>query len=246
MKLGILTAVWKRPELTALVLNYYRQLKVKGIEFEFMAVVSSMDDWTMAKNLGWDAMIWGNNPLGKKFNIGLKQFEKTDVDAVVIIGSDNLINKEYFTQVKNAFKRGSDYVTLRDLYIYDALKKRLVYVSPAFPGAGRCVGREVLEEVDWRLWKNEANYLLDSTVQKRLAHIEHRPHNIRDIIDKGIVLLDIKTDVNMWTLEGDRLVSSHTELHFKDVDEIPPEPFIEKYFPEEAFVLLNWNDKFNG
>ena len=190
-RIGILTCIWKRPELTRYVLDYYAKMEVEGVRFSRRAVASE----PIGPQRGWTIIQEPNRPLGKKWNQGCEEFKRTHIDGLVVVGSDDLLNARFFEVIRD-LDDNVQHAELDSLYYYDTLSGDMVYLPRAVPGAGRYFNRTYLRRAKWRLWMDGTEEHLDADpyrwapgVTKR--RIESRP--------TGAALVDIKSDINMWS-----------------------------------------------
>lgn len=111
MKIALITAVWKRPKLTEIVLDYYSRWfadRLPGVEFERVAAISGADpDWTPNKvvGCGWTPVPARNSPLSQKIQTALTflrtDFSDFDPDAVMVVDTDCLVGPGWIPWVRN-------------------------------------------------------------------------------------------------------------------------------------------------
>lgn len=187
MTIGILTAVWKRPLITHYCLSHALSHKVPGVTLKGVAVAS--EERTGIPE-GWEVVRRTNFPLGKKWNRGLLAFKDSDVDGIVILGSDDLITTpvlEYYAEHNPAF------ATLAELFVLDSASMKAIRIYRGRIGAGRYVRRDVLEAANWKLWDDGANKSLDRSVERTL---KMRPEVVKPMGKRYV--LDIKSATNIW------------------------------------------------
>lgn len=227
VRIGILTAIWKRHALTRCVLRHYARLKVPGVEFVLAAVGSEKKkSRELAHDADWCYVEAPNHKLGGKWNAGMRSLRSTNVDAVVIVGSDDVLNAEYFDAMAAHVAAGTDLFTLRGLWFLDAPTNRLSYNYLWFTGAGAMVSRAVLDKVAWRPWEAERTRYLDTSLLNAVMPHARRRGFVSDLRETPARLLDVKTDRNMWSYDASiqRCASSHP------VDD--PAAWLDRYFPE--------------
>lgn len=199
MRIGLLTAIWKRPELTRIVLDYYDNLVVEGVEFVKLAVGSEgADSLILANGNGWGYVEETNDPLGAKWNRGLQAFEDTDVDGVMVIGSDDLISPAYFEQVRDA---NAEVFSFRGCTMYvQEPRVRLAHSKKFHTGAGRYLSAKLLKRIKYKGWPGGRAYKLDGALDN-LVESNTRlgarkwAHNG----EGGAWMVDVKTAENMWS-----------------------------------------------
>lgn len=156
MKIAIVTCLWKRDELTKSVLQYYENT-FKEIDINFLACYSkgeSLSDYIF----DWQFVEYPNEPLSQKFNFAFESARQFNPDAVILIGSADLLSKELIEYYQKNYSSDADYVLgLKDLYLYEISSRRTMFWH-GFPaayadqpvGGGRIFSRKVLDIMNWR------------------------------------------------------------------------------------------------
>lgn len=211
MKIGILTAVWKRPEITRIFAEGIKRLQK---QFDIVPVVVGSEGETsmsLCHEYGFMYLERPNEPLGHKFNEGLRVFKNIDVDYIMIMGSDDLISNNLIKAYMPFMEKRKDVIGILDIYFYDILEKQLHYLSgyglkpqdkhrKGEPlGLARCIKRDVIERLQWQLWMNGINKGLDWTMTQRLKRIRVRPVVMR-LKDIGALAVDLKSRQNICGL----------------------------------------------
>lgn len=185
LRIGILTTIWMRPELTEIVLSYYEWLQnqLKGeIDIVLVAVGSEgSESRALSEQNGFNYFEFPNLPLSSKWNYGLKQCSNYELDAVVIVGSDDLLDKQLFYRYDQFIRMGFPFIGLRDGYFFNTNLAELLHwkgyyysnnLSERFGetvGMGRCYSRELLEHINYDLWgDSKIDKGLDNFATKRL------------------------------------------------------------------------------
>jgi hypothetical protein len=222
MKIGILSCIWKRNELNLIFLNYYQKLcqkitKNTGVEFVRLVVESEQILTEYIKVAGWKSIFHENQPLGRKWNAGLKALKKENVNAVLILGSDDFINdKLLLLYIETLHKKEKKYLGLKDLFFYDQPSRKMLF-WPGYEqlgyanhriyesiGLGRCIHKDILDACQWTLWEDQLNNTLDSSMQATLNHC-FGSDNLSQMsktfscIEHQVIALDVKTNENIWT-----------------------------------------------
>lgn len=214
----ILTALWKRPEISEISLRNNSRL-------DSIISVLSRDDCNFIENYRnaskyGEVCVINNYPLGRKFNFGLKKALELEWDNLIVVGSDDLISPKAFEKYDD-----SDVQGFSGFHIWDTKTGRLKWNSGnGFQaiGAGRRFKRDVLERLSWDLWDNNINRGLDTSSVKTLGY-----HRIEErIIDsKGKpYIVDMKSDVNIWA--------------FDDLQGININPVLDGYFDKDIIESL--------
>ena len=183
----ILTCIWKRPKLTRIVLSHYRTLKneLKGeINLELVAVGSEGErSKDICEESEFNYFEYENQPMSEKWNFGLQMTKKINPDAVIIVGSDDLIDKNLLKFYDKKLKQGYMMVGIKDFYIYDTERRKLAYwrgygkLNDAHRmnetiGLARCLSKTLLDKLDFNIW-NDLNISrnLDGAMTTRLKEV---------------------------------------------------------------------------
>ena len=200
MTLGILTTLWKRHAIARIVLDHYAHLDLSPVRSVRLAVGSECDvSRSLAEQAGWEYLEHDNLPLSDKWNAGMAAL-KGRVDAVLIIGSDDIMTANAIRLSLSHIDLGADVVGLKDLYYYDTRNRRAYYGERHNPGAGMIATSNVLDRVNWQPWDLGLNRYLDRSFTNRLQTKAYpcRFKYIDNCRDKSANMVDIKTSQNIW------------------------------------------------
>ena len=97
---AVLTALWKRRQVSSLVLRHTAALAgavaaERGGKAVLVAVGSEptgSDEEAWEREMGWEDVYAPNSPLGTKWNAGMQSL-RGRADAVMCIGSDDLVSR---------------------------------------------------------------------------------------------------------------------------------------------------------
>ena len=211
---ALITAVWKRHELTALVLDRFRNIRdeiADTIDLELIAVGSEgPTSRKLCESRGFNYIEHDNMPLNHKFNAASRLARKFEPAAVILMGSDDWITSNAVTNSLEMLKKGLVAVGLLDLYFMDLATLRLGR-WPGYGffnnknriwawrnrgktvGVGRCFSYELMEELDWELWDPKAalSKWLDTNCDERIKALGHRIKGLK-MADLGTFAVDIK------------------------------------------------------
>jgi len=213
MRLVVLTCVWKRPELAGIVLRSYQRLQkmvAPEIELSLLAVGSEgIRSRALTEGCGFDYVEFPNEPLSHKWNRGAQAAKEYDPDAVVIVGSDDVISYDLILWYARQLRLGHHFFGLLDLYFFDLDSLRMGYWA-GYQGAldgdrrgepigcGRCFSRALLEHTVWDLWPRSSprNTSLDSLTFNFLQEngFAIKARTMKEI---GAYAVDIKSATNI-------------------------------------------------
>lgn len=200
MKVAVLSAVWKRPEITKLFVQHLVNMKLpKGMKLSITLVGSPGDAFPVSLGKYVHYLQAPNAPLSNKWNAGLAVMNK-DFDYLLILGSDDFPNSAYFEflQEKAAMHEAFG---LTDLYVANAPSKEvhywpgyITYRSGETIGAGRVLSKEVVKAMGYQLWDEGKAKGLDGSMSNKLA--------TKGVFIKGYQMLN--TPVRLFDLKSNQ------------------------------------------
>ena len=203
MKLCIVTSQWRRPNLTKIISEYYAK---NFPEITLIAVRSPGDEQHGVE--GWNYEYYSNKPLSQKFNAGFNLAKRYNPDAVILIGSTDLISTELVEYYKQNYSADSDHIIgLKDAYLYDVQSQDTLKIKGLIGmydnwsiGLGRCFSRKVLDQCNWKpYFELEIDRGLDCN-----SMIELKNRGFKEIVkpmsEMGVVV-DIKTKQTLNKIE---------------------------------------------
>ncbi len=186
-KIVIYTCIWKRPELTRVVLSYYSMLKreLEGkIQLELLAVGSEgKQSRQLCESCGFDYVEYQNQPLSDKWEYGINRCRDYNPDAVIIVGSDDLISQSLIEFYDRKLKEGLVFCGITDAYFLDLQTEKMIhwvgYTSQVdavrlgeTTGMGRCLSKPLLERLDFSIWRNlNKDRNLDGAMTQKLYQV---------------------------------------------------------------------------
>lgn len=198
-KILIVTTVWQRPELTDIVLYYFGKMaaRSKG-QIQLLAAGSEgAESMKMCHRNGWSYIERPNLPVSCKWAAVVKEASYLDFDFLVIVGSDDLLSLPLIQFYDKYYSRDSDFMLgLGDLYFY-MMASAKSYHFHGYPtlqtiGAGRCISRKILEQINWAPWgQHQLNRGLDHCCST-ILRTHWVPEKSVKMKDTGGVGIDIK------------------------------------------------------
>ncbi len=210
MKIVLLTALWGRTDIARACLEWHRDLvddlKLKDIDLRLLVVASTNEDYALGVSCGWAAIKRKNDPLGHKWNSVVEAVPTVygdDVDAVLMIGSDDFMTPFFIADAVHKIREGAEYASPRTMYMVDGATSRAVkFRGNLTIGAGRIVSTSILAPCQFRPWESALNSGLDRSFDRTMRIIEaarENPLRFSVIEDDG--LMTIKTEVNIWSFD---------------------------------------------
>jgi len=247
-KIATLIPIWKRPEVTQLVVEHITwlnwQLEDIGISLWPFVVHSPEDpdpyDWTKLDDEPWTILTCSNNPLGKKWNYGVASayIKHKEFDSFTILGSDNLVSSRYITKAVQCLHDGAMLVGIGQCIFYDLVTGEAGQVNPSVPfgyGPARLYSLELMRQLQWRLVDNVQNKKMESVLDRRLLELQKQyqwqnvvlPLTYDDqMAGDHVSLVDLKSGTNMNSFTAarrSRKKKGHwTELHGDTVPNLYP------------------------
>lgn len=199
LRLAVMTGLWRRPALSALMLREARPL------FDLALAVGSEGPMSekLAVDADFDYVEAANKPLSNKFNGGLEAL-RGRCDAVMFLGSDDFVSIKAVEAAREAME-SCPFFGYLDIHFL-TYGPRAMYL-PSYAGehagktvgAGRTLSAALLDAVDWRPWPPGLPRGLDSGMMRVLApHFERLgpPKAVR-ATKIGAAMMDVKTSESL-------------------------------------------------
>ena len=211
-KIIFLTCTWNRVEVTKIFVNSLleTQKKLEDV-FECINVVIDSNNSNIEifkDNPNFIYRNYDNFPVSNKWNYGSSLCKDIDFDYIIMFGSDDIMDDSLLREYYKYMMDGYDYIGILDIFIYDILKENLYYWKGyglnsgrygETLGLGRCLSKNVVEQLDYKLWINGINKGLDGSMQNKINGL--RDIKIINFYSKDIgFACDIKSDVNITKL----------------------------------------------
>lgn len=247
-RIGVVSAMWQRLELTDMVFGHIAEIRKSiALVMELLPVVAGSEgekSWAVAEKNGFGYIEVENQPLGAKWNAALSLLRNQDVDGVVILGSDDLLNEQFFHVLKRILDEGCLLAGLDTFFVLEGRSGRLMewlgYLPPREGesiGAGRFLHRELLERLNWHLWEDGLSAGLDASMWRLLrADAARRGSSFSsrtiDCRAERVVLVDVKSSIQINGLEGLALASGRIRMVGV------PREFLEEYYTRKLVNCL--------
>ncbi len=206
LKVGVLTALWQRHDLTKEFFKHWNIIFSKFSDVEFVPIAVGSEGGVTRKlttENKWGYIECDNKPLGNKWNYGVRQFKNKQVDYVMCLGSDDFIGEKLMKEFLQSMAEGYDVVGVLDCYLFDQKARKLVYWggydgqrSGKVIGLGRCLSSGLLSKLGYAPWNGQYNSRLDGSMDAKLKNISHKLKAIR-IGSKGLFCVDVKSGTNI-------------------------------------------------
>lgn len=98
-----------------------------------------------------------NKPLGFKWQQGINYARSLSPDHVVILGSDDLLSKDF----REKYKSVTTFTGFKTFYAYSARLYQFEYLPEQPIGGGRIYPKEYLDAIDWEVFDSSKDRLLD-------------------------------------------------------------------------------------
>ncbi len=214
VKIVILTCVYKRPQILKLFLENFQALRkdlIETIDLTMIMAGAVWDDYAVWKTYDQykEGILWvemSNKQLGRKWNATSKYLRHKDFDYVLILGSDDLINKTLLTKYIDHAKAGYNYFGLKDMFVLNSKTGEMIYWKGYTHnrkgetiGAGRMLSKRIVEELDYTLWDDKLNRGLDGSMTSRIKKLPFVNEKVFSYQKDSVLVCDVKSDVNIWS-----------------------------------------------
>lgn len=205
MKLAIATAFHFRPEVSKLfLLGIDRLRKVEGIEVRLFAAITKGDKANAAllDSAEVTYTVHDNRDLGAKFNLAFSLSRPWKPDAVMVLGSDDLVSDQYIREVENLIGEGWHYILPGSTSFHYVKDRSSVKVSdPVIDrvlkfGAGRTWSAVLLDTIGWKPWPERGMRRSLATASHNNTTNTWSQYFIMD--DDRHHVLDVKAGTNIW------------------------------------------------
>lgn len=207
MKIGIITAIWQRPEVWEMFKQGVRRLRGQYDDVDVEVCVAGSEGFksqNRCKEKWIHYVEIENNPLGRKMNAAALLAKEKGYDYCLLVGSDDIICNNLFDLYLDSIDRGIDYTYLMDGFFYDTTTKRSLYWGGYRDrrkgdslGAGRLLSKRLLDKLDWQMWYDvKLSGMLDSAMDEKMKLIKYTEKAIW-LKNNDCMLLDIKSSTNM-------------------------------------------------
>lgn len=193
--LGIITVNHGRPKILSLWLNQIQRLRRETQCFIPACVCSEKEDWELCRSMNVQHIARPNKPVSSKFNHAMSYMGDLGIDAVCIMGSDDIISTEYYLKTWDEVQKDIDLIGTNTIYFYCGQgvdRGKLVRLeSPALKGIGKTVSSRILNQCNWTLWNEDKNWGMDAIANKTIM-----AYNPSKAVIEGMVC-DVKTKENL-------------------------------------------------
>jgi hypothetical protein len=199
LRIQVVIPLWKRPEVTKFCFDELKKLIAETKhEMRVLCVISEGEYIPVCDSYGFIWMYADNNPLGEKINKGIRHALQSKWDYLMMMNSDDVIKSKlidvyyqpFFEKQEKFF--GLNTVTYVNFYTNEA---REVNYGYAILGIGKCVRRDVVEEMKGNLYPSDKNKMLDDNMFDRMLKVKAFP---RTVAYEGQLAMDFKSDTNIW------------------------------------------------
>lgn len=202
MRIQIVIPLWKRPEVTKFCFEELKKLITESKhEIRVLCVLSEGGYIPICNSYGFSWTYADNKPLGGKINKGIRRALEAKWDYLMMMNSDDVIKTKLidvyyqpFFESKEKFF-GINTVT----YVkFGTNEAREVNYGYSILGIGKCIRRDVVEEMNGNLYPRDLNKCLDDNMFDRMIQIKAFP---KTVAYEGQLAMDFKSEVNIWPWE---------------------------------------------
>lgn len=206
----LLTAVWGRPVVTRIfyegALRFKRQMEALGCKVRIVAGGDEAEHRSLAADMGAEWVETPNLPLGRKWNNICESAFKGEGDYLFVLGSDDLVSPALVQDYAAAAKKGVPYCAINECLFFGTIEQKAFRFSQpgVAVGAGRMIHRNIMLAVNFRPWEDGLNKALDHSMDKKMLFrrvaVKWMP------VDDSRFILDVKSNVNIWSYDRLRSV----------------------------------------
>ncbi len=242
----VIMALWKRAYVARFVLHHLNNQRRRLAEHLSLEVLVVGSEGAVSEQLatahGAYYIEHANHPLGAKWNAVLAAAREHDPDAVMVLGSDNMVNDALLRTWADEIRDGIDYIGLLDNHMYRPSSDTLLYWA-GYPdtaanicrvgepiGSARCFSRALLDRVGWALWDGSLSSSLDYSATCRIGALAPCPrmafYQVGEIQHLGIKTSTGLTPMERFMRDGSNQLRS------------VPSEFLAAWYGEDTTVQL--------
>lgn len=203
MKVAIISAMWKRPEIFRLFASGILELKHPDIEFHtFIAGSEGKASMNLAREYGFNYIEIQNTPLARKHNQAIALSKKINPDYYLFLGSDDIMNSDTLPVYFEKMKLGYDFIGITDFYFYDTVSDKAAYWGGYIDnrkghtvGAGRMVSKRLMTKWNFAPFDNKLSHVLDDSMQRKIR-MANKIFTF-SLKETNTHAIDIKSPINM-------------------------------------------------
>lgn len=158
----VVIATHERIEITT---KNIKSLLLQSQQPKIVIVCSLMEELEYYKQLGVTVILEPNIPLGRKWQCGVNIAKKMNPDALMIVGSDDIIAPAYIKDCLIKIDQGFDFIGMTHWYMDDGNKLyhcEYTNQNVNFPiGSGKVYSKNALNKINWKLFNTSADRRLD-------------------------------------------------------------------------------------
>lgn len=204
-------------------MGYYSRMRLRGLRLTLIAVRSPDDEQPPGPTGRWLSIEAPNSPLSQKWNAGIAYAWIFKPDAVVLVGSDDLLNAAYF-EYAAALPETVLYSELSSLYFYDLASGQCAFVPRFRVHPGRMFRRELLDRCRWRPYRGDLDRNVDSGTYWLTAPLSGEEKRFET--PPGVVCIDVKGAENIWSFDEQR-----RKVHGSQWREADGQEVMNRHFP---------------
>jgi hypothetical protein len=188
-KLVIVSCIYKRMDISTFCIKRWSEYK----HIHKIIVVYSLDeDFQRIKDLPNVHFVkHANNPLSLKYQKGVSEAKQFNADAIMILGSDDIVSQEYIDKAHDCLNKGYQFIGIKSWLNSCFYKNNFIYTQTTYRyrplgdgiGAGRIISKYLLDKCRWNL------YVFSRPANRGLDGASFR--NIKAYITKGKSIFDI-------------------------------------------------------
>lgn len=202
MRIQIVIPLWKRPEVTKFCFDELKKLIAESKhELRVLCVLSESEYIPVCDSYGFNWVYADNNPLGEKINKGIRRALEFKWDYLMMMNSDDVIKAKLIDEYYQPFfeKQEKFFGINTVTYVkFGTTEAREVNYGYSILGIGKCIKRDVVEELRGGLYPPTLNKFLDDNMFDRMIQAKVYP---KTVAYEGQLAMDFKSEVNIWPWE---------------------------------------------
>jgi hypothetical protein len=163
-----------------------KSLQLQTPKPTIVVVCSSQPELEHYKELGVTVALEPNRPLGRKWQVGVNIAHKLNCDALIILGSDDILRNDFFRVTLSKIALGYEFIGSTEWYMQDVKGKefyhcKYIHVNKDFPiGSGKVYAKSILEKCRWKIFDTTADRKLDDQGVRMVQNVGAKSYLFRE------------------------------------------------------------------
>lgn len=217
MRICVISSIYGRRETVELAFRSLKRLFADSNYHLTDVVIAVSEDWAVDYCLdqGFIPVYYPNEPLSDKMNAAFDACMLREWDYLLEMDSDTLFCRGFWDSVKPLIGQNFPIFGFSRIYMVEKESlKAIEFNYMTLVCAGRFVRRDICEKVD-KMWPEGLNKGLGNAAEMMLMKMNYSATTC-----KGVVIIDLKSNENIWTFDKYENAGTVVDLAVIDCPEL--------------------------